>query len=117
MRRLVDRSFAAAGLQRRTGFEVNDIPMLLELAAQGLAITMVPESVAAARVRDTRGAPRGPYCNMGTCFDCLVEVRIAADANHSAHASWRVVRACLATVASDLEVRPAVSAQALVDPS
>jgi DNA-binding transcriptional LysR family regulator len=57
VRRLVDRSFAAAGLQRRTGFEVNDIPMLLELAAQGLAITMVPESVAAARVRDTRGAP------------------------------------------------------------
>jgi DNA-binding transcriptional LysR family regulator len=57
VRRLVDRSFAAAGLQRRTGFEVNDMPMLLELAAQGLAITMVPESVAAARVRDTRGAP------------------------------------------------------------
>jgi DNA-binding transcriptional LysR family regulator len=57
VRRLVDRSFADAGLQRRTGFEVNDIPMLLELAAQGLAIAMVPESVAAARVRDTRGAP------------------------------------------------------------
>jgi DNA-binding transcriptional LysR family regulator len=57
VRRLVDRSFAAAGLQRRTGFEVNDMPMLLELAAQGLAIAMVPESVAAARVRDTRGAP------------------------------------------------------------
>ncbi|MGF6597888.1 DNA-binding transcriptional LysR family regulator [Paraburkholderia sp. GAS448] len=56
VRRLVDRSFAAAGLHRRTGFEVNDLPMLLELAAQGLAITMVPESVAAARVRDTRGA-------------------------------------------------------------
>jgi DNA-binding transcriptional LysR family regulator len=57
VRRLVDRSFATAGLQRRTSFEVNDIPMLLELVAQGLAITMVPESVAATRVRDTRGAP------------------------------------------------------------
>lgn len=55
VRRLVDQSFAAAGLQRRTGFEVNDIPMLLELAAHGLAIAMVPESVATARVRETRG--------------------------------------------------------------
>ncbi|WP_312892996.1 LysR substrate-binding domain-containing protein [Paraburkholderia podalyriae] len=57
VRRLVDRSFAAAGLQRQISFEVNDMPMLLELAAQGLAITIVPESVASARVRDTRGAP------------------------------------------------------------
>ncbi|MFM0633018.1 LysR substrate-binding domain-containing protein, partial [Paraburkholderia xenovorans] len=46
-----------AGLQRRTSFEVNDMPMLLELAAQGLAISMVPESVAAARGSDTHGAP------------------------------------------------------------
>ncbi|CAD6560934.1 HTH-type transcriptional regulator CynR [Paraburkholderia kirstenboschensis] len=57
VRRLVDRSFAAAGLQRQISFEVNDMPMLLELAAQGLAITIVPASVASARVRDTRGAP------------------------------------------------------------
>jgi DNA-binding transcriptional LysR family regulator len=35
VRRLVDRCFAAAALQRRTSFEVNDMPMLLELAAQG----------------------------------------------------------------------------------
>ncbi|MFM0632886.1 LysR substrate-binding domain-containing protein, partial [Paraburkholderia xenovorans] len=46
-----------AGLQRRTSFEVNDMPMLIELAAHGLAIAMVPESVAAARGRNTRGAP------------------------------------------------------------
>jgi DNA-binding transcriptional LysR family regulator len=57
VRRLVDQSFAALGLQRRTGFEANDMPMLLELAAQGLAIAMVPESVAAARVRESHGAP------------------------------------------------------------
>lgn len=56
VRRLVDRSFAAAGLQRRTSFEVNDMPMLIELAAHGLAITIVPESVAAARKNDPRGA-------------------------------------------------------------
>jgi len=55
VRRLVDRCFTAAGLQRRISFEVNDMPMLLELAAHGLAITMVPESVTAARRSDTRG--------------------------------------------------------------
>ncbi len=37
--------------------KVNDMPMLLELAAQGLVISMVPESVATARGIDTRGAP------------------------------------------------------------
>jgi DNA-binding transcriptional LysR family regulator len=57
VRRLVDRCFATAGLQRQTSFEVNDMPMLLELAAHGLAIAMVPESVAAARGRNTRDAP------------------------------------------------------------
>ncbi|MFP3564187.1 LysR family transcriptional regulator [Paraburkholderia sp. SIMBA_030] len=57
VRRLVDRCFATSGLQRRSSFEVNDMPMLLELAAHGLAITIVPESVAAARGRNTRGAP------------------------------------------------------------
>jgi hypothetical protein len=113
------------------GFRVNkdtQRPAPLTFSFDGASVTAYPgETIAAALIasnvsvfrRDTRGAPRGPYCNMGTCFDCLVEVRIAADAdaNHSAHASWRVVRACLAAVASDLEVRPAVSAQALLDPS
>jgi sarcosine oxidase subunit alpha len=111
------------------GFRANkdtQRPAALTFNFDGASVTAYPgETIAAALIasnvsvfrRDTRGAPRGPYCNMGTCFDCLVEVRIAADANHSAHASWREVRACLATVASDLEVRPAVSAQALVDPS
>jgi hypothetical protein len=113
------------------GFRVNkdtQRPAPLTFNFDGASVTAYPgETIAAALIasnvsifrRDTRGAPRGPYCNMGTCFDCLVEVRIAADADasHSAHASWRVVRACLAAVASDLEVRPAVPAQALVDPS
>jgi DNA-binding transcriptional LysR family regulator len=57
MRRLIDRSVAQAGLQRRIGFEVNDIPMLLELAAQGLGVALVPETVAAERMRNPRGAP------------------------------------------------------------
>ncbi|WP_049620752.1 LysR family transcriptional regulator [Frateuria defendens] len=57
MRRLVDQSFAAAGLQRRIGFEVNDMSWLTELAAQGLGIALVPESVARARREDKRLKP------------------------------------------------------------
>jgi DNA-binding transcriptional LysR family regulator len=57
MRRLVDRCVAQAGLQRRIGFEVNDMPMLLELAAQGLGVALVPETVASERMRNPRGAP------------------------------------------------------------
>lgn len=26
------------------------------------------------RVTPRRGQPRGPYCAMGVCFDCLVEI-------------------------------------------
>lgn len=59
MRQLIDRSFAAAGLQRRIGFEVNDMAMLTELAAEGLAIALVPELVARSRKEDPRAAPIG----------------------------------------------------------
>lgn len=59
--------------------------------------------------RDSRGALRGPYCNMGTCFECLVEVREASgldsDAEGGAGGSWRLVRACLTAVSADLHVR------------
>ncbi|TBW39985.1 LysR family transcriptional regulator [Siculibacillus lacustris] len=52
LRRLVDRAFAAAGLTRRIGFEVNDPAIVLDLAAQGLGIALVPESIAAVRQGD-----------------------------------------------------------------
>jgi len=52
MRRLIDCSFARAGLQRRIAFEVNDISLMLELAAQGLGIALVPETVAGERRRN-----------------------------------------------------------------
>lgn len=57
MRQLIDASFAKAGLDRRIGFEVNDMGMLLELAAQGLGIALVPESIAKNRRDDRHGRP------------------------------------------------------------
>jgi DNA-binding transcriptional LysR family regulator len=57
MRQLIDEAFAAAGLSRRTGFEVNDMGMLLELAAQGLGVALVPESIAKIRRDDRHARP------------------------------------------------------------
>jgi hypothetical protein len=50
---------------------------------------------------------RGPYCNMGTCFECVVEVRVPGDvtARDTPRGAWRLVRACLARVSPGLEVR------------
>lgn len=44
-RQLIDQSFAAAGLSRRSGFEVNDLTMQLNMVAHGLGVALVPEMV------------------------------------------------------------------------
>ena len=49
-RRLIDRAFAKAGVERRTAFEVSELDTLLELVAHGLGIALVPEAVAEARL-------------------------------------------------------------------
>lgn len=48
-RRLVDRGFAEAGVERRTAFEVSDLNTLLDLVAHGLGVALVPEAIAEAR--------------------------------------------------------------------
>ena len=44
VRQLVDRAFAAAGLQRHIAIEVNDLNTCLELVRRGLGVTILPES-------------------------------------------------------------------------
>ena len=62
LRMLLDRHFAAAGLDRSTALEVNDVPSLLELVAHGLGVALVPEVVARhpAEVRYLRLRPPAP---------------------------------------------------------
>lgn len=48
-RRLVDRLFAEAGVERRTAFEVSDLETLLQLVGRGLGIALVPEAIALSR--------------------------------------------------------------------
>ncbi len=80
-----------------------------------LAAALIASNISGFR-RDLHGRLRGPYCNMGTCFECLLEVR-AAEAQPAAPAgeaaeSWRTVRACLAPVTAGLAARSRSSADA-----
>lgn len=62
-------------------------------AGETVAATMLSAGEIAFR-RDTMGKPRGLYCNMGTCSECLVTLV----------ASGRRVRACLTEAVDGLEV-------------
>ncbi|NDH63779.1 MAG: FAD-binding protein, partial [Alphaproteobacteria bacterium] len=82
----------------------------VRLSFDGREIEVLPgETIAAAlaaagvtAVRAARsGAPRGPFCGMGVCFDCLVTV----DGRPSQ-------RACLTKVAAGMDVRSAPAATA-----
>ncbi len=47
--------------------------------------------------RDTHDKPRGLFCNMGTCSECFVTVRIGGSAP-------RRLRACLTSVCDHMQV-------------
>jgi len=47
VRRLVDRAFDAAGLERHVAIEINDIATGLELVRRGVGVTILPESARA----------------------------------------------------------------------
>lgn len=57
------------------------------LAAELLATGVMPF-----RYTPVSGAPRGPFCMMGACFDCLIEV------------GGTTRQACLMEVAAGLEI-------------
>jgi DNA-binding transcriptional LysR family regulator len=62
LRMLVDQQLAAAGLDRHTALEVNDVPTLLELVAHGFGVALVPQVVTGdpAAVRYLRLRPPAP---------------------------------------------------------
>jgi hypothetical protein len=75
-----DRRDRSAAGRYRAGIE---LPERVDLVVDGRPVPAYPgESLAAALfaagIRATRrtasGALRGPYCNMGVCFECLVTV-------------------------------------------
>lgn len=65
--RELDRAVPGARV-RFDGHEY-DLPLGGNLAAALLAAGVMPF-----RHTPVSGAPRGPFCMMGTCFDCLVDI-------------------------------------------
>jgi sarcosine oxidase subunit alpha len=66
-------------------------------AGETLAAVLLAEGVAAFH-RTRSGRPRAPYCNMGTCFEC--QVQVSADSQYEMR--WR--RACMHPVADGMTV-------------
>jgi predicted molibdopterin-dependent oxidoreductase YjgC len=59
-----------------------------------LAVAMLQAGVTVFRETPVSGAPRGPLCLMGVCFECLVEVDGRAN-----------VQACMEPVREGMQVR------------
>jgi len=74
-----------------TGFEGETIATVL-LAAGITTFNHTPD-----------GRPRGPYCNMGTCFECQVKMAPNAGQDH------RWVRACMAPARDGMDIQTGVS--------
>lgn len=53
--------------------EIEGVPVT---AREGdtVAAAMLAAGILAGRETPVSGAPRGPFCMMGACFDCLVEI-------------------------------------------
>jgi D-hydroxyproline dehydrogenase subunit gamma len=60
----------------------------------GVAAALLANGVSTFRTTPVSGAPRAPYCMMGACFDCLVE--IDGQPNR---------QSCLVPVAEGMQVR------------
>jgi len=62
-------------------------------AGDSVAAALLGAGLRAFRETAVSGAPRGPFCMMGTCFDCVVTVD-----------GRRNVQACLARVADGMRI-------------
>lgn len=93
--RLTHPDMRPTGAPVRIAFDGKDIEAL---PGETIAAALAASNIVA--VRQARsGAPRGPFCGMGVCFDCLVTV----DGKPNQ-------RACLTKVAAGMEVRSAPEA-------
>lgn len=98
-RQLVDQSFAAAGLSRRSEYEVDDLTMQLDMVAHGLGVALVPELVARSRMRGASDMPlsQASLAEPEPCWELAVVFRKQLD---TAHPSSAAASACLAFLPS-----------------
>lgn len=63
-------------------------------AGDSVAAALLAAGIASFRTTPVSGAARGPWCLMGVCFDCLVEIDGVANR-----------QACMVAAAEGMEVR------------
>jgi predicted molibdopterin-dependent oxidoreductase YjgC len=71
-------------------------------AADSVAVALLAAGVTTTRTTPVSGAPRGPYCMMGACFECLAEV----DGRPN-------VQTCMTPVSEGMQVRTQDGARAI----
>lgn len=69
-----------------------------------VAAALLVAGYTALRTTPVGGKPRGPWCMMGVCFDCLVEIDGIAN-----------IQACMTPVRDGMEIRPMAGARDLED--
>jgi len=60
---------------------------------ENLAAALIAAGVVSTRSTPVSGAPRGPFCMMGACYDCVVEI------------NGETVQACMTAVTDGLQVQ------------
>ncbi len=85
------------GVSRPAAVEIEvDGRLLAAFPGESIAAALIASGRRAFRRTSRRSELRGPYCNMGVCFDCLVE------------ADGAVVQACMTPVYAGLRVMTGV---------
>jgi D-hydroxyproline dehydrogenase subunit gamma len=86
--------------RRRPDTAVSTVPVTVEgreirvPEGASAAAAVLLAGLAAIRETGVSGAPRGPYCMMGVCFDCLAEIDGVANR-----------QACMVAVAPGMVIR------------
>jgi len=63
------------GIERGTAFEITiNAQLFTAYPGENLATVLLAAGYSALRLSPIRREPRGLYCGMGICFDCLVTV-------------------------------------------
>jgi predicted molibdopterin-dependent oxidoreductase YjgC len=63
------------------------------MVGESVATALLAAGVRAFHPSAVRGEPRGPFCMMGVCQECLVEI------------DGRVAQACMVAVRADMKIR------------
>lgn len=88
----------STGIQRGERFVLMvDRQEVNAYAGETLATVLLAQGITIFN-RTPKGQPRGPYCNMGTCFECQVQMA----AQGSSSFSW--VRACMVTAKPGMSI-------------